>query len=59
MTFFDRTNSWAQKSRVLLEYLHVQKFQSKIDDNHFVPHSMLLGCFENFWTRCTYVHAYK
>jgi hypothetical protein len=41
MTFIDRTNSSAlqkKKNRAVQEYLHVQKFQSKLDENHFVPH---------------------
>jgi hypothetical protein len=40
MTFINRTNSSAlqKKSRAVQEYLHVQKFQSKLDENHFVSH---------------------
>jgi hypothetical protein len=40
MTFIDGTNSSAlqKKSKAVQEYLHVQKFQSKLDENHFVPH---------------------
>jgi hypothetical protein len=40
MTFIDRTKSSAlqKKSRPVEEYLHVQKFQSKLDENHFIPH---------------------
>jgi hypothetical protein len=53
MTFVDRTNSSAlqKKSRAEPEYLHVQKFQSKLDENHFVPHCIsLIVC--GYWYLC-------
>jgi predicted NAD/FAD-binding protein len=40
MTFIDGNKSSAlqKKNRAVQEYLRVQKFQSKFDENHFVPH---------------------
>jgi hypothetical protein len=48
MTFIDRTNTSAlqKKSRAVQEYLHVQKFQSKLDENHLVPHCIQFSFYK-------------
>jgi hypothetical protein len=48
MTFIDRTNTSAlqKKSRAVPEYLHVQKFQSKLDENHLVAHCIQFSFYK-------------
>jgi hypothetical protein len=46
MTFISRTNNLKKKTRAVQEYLHVQKFQSKLDENNFVPHCVIQGYYK-------------